>query len=397
MKWTDSQWDAIEARRGTVLVAAAAGSGKTAVLVQRAIERLIDRDDPTPANRLLIVTFTKAAAAEMRARLEGRLYELLREDPSSGLLRRQSILLHQAHIGTVDSFCAEMVREFFHLLDIAPEFKILSDKREQEMINEALEEAVEAIEEEAPRAPAKRKRGGGIRELSDAFAAERDDRRITRMVLTLYRFMQSHPFPEKWLNEKVEMYFAGDGTPWERVILEYAAEAAGHAAALLKGATALCGEGGPVYESFTPALSADREACLALMDAARAGDWDLCSHLVGGWAPARRGRLPKGAGDDPLVSRLEAVRAEVKRIIPGLSRCLSALRSACLEELQKAGPLLQSLAGLTLDFSRRYEGKKQQKGFLDYSDLEHCAIRLFVNGDGSPTPAALEVSGGSTR
>ncbi len=208
MKWTESQWDAIEARRGTVLVAAAAGSGKTAVLVQRAIERLIDREDPTPANRLLIVTFTKAAAAEMRARLEGRLYELLREDPSSGLLRRQSILLHQAHIGTVDSFCAEMVREFFHLLDIAPEFKILSDKREQELINEALEEAVSAAYD-----------GGGIRELSDAFAAERDDRRITRMVLTLYRFMQSHPFPEKWLNEKVEMYFAGDGTPWERVIL----------------------------------------------------------------------------------------------------------------------------------------------------------------------------------
>ena len=124
----------------------------------------------------------------------------------------------------MDSFCAEMVREFFHLLDIAPEFKILSDKREQELINESLEEAVSAAYD-----------SGSIRELSDAFAAERDDRRITRMILTLYRFMQSHPFPEKWLNEKVKMYFAGDGTPWERVILEYAAEAAGHAAALLKG------------------------------------------------------------------------------------------------------------------------------------------------------------------
>ncbi len=382
MKWTDSQWDAIEARRGTVLVAAAAGSGKTAVLVQRAIERLIDRRNPTPANRLLIVTFTKAAAAEMRARLEGRLYELLREKPGSGLLRRQSILLHQAHIGTVDSFCAEMVREFFHLLDIAPEFKILSDKREQELINESLEEAMSAAYD-----------SGSIRELSDAFAAERDDRRITRMVLTLYRFMQSHPFPEKWLNEKVEMYFAGDGTPWERVILEYAAEAVGHAAALLKGALALCGEDGPIYESFAPALSADREGCLALMKAARTGDWDLCSRLVGQWSPARRGRLPKGAGEDPLVSRLEAVRAEVKRVIPGLSRCLSAPRAACLEELEKAGPLLQSLAELTLDFSKRYEVKKRQKGFLDYSDLEHCAIRLFVREDGSPTPAALEVAG----
>ncbi|NBJ89420.1 helicase-exonuclease AddAB subunit AddA [Acutalibacter sp. 1XD8-36] len=382
MKWTDSQWDAIEARKGTVLVAAAAGSGKTAVLVQRAIERLIDEHDPTPANRLLIVTFTKAAAAEMRARLEGRLYELLREDPGNRLLRRQSILLHQAHIGTVDSFCAEMVREFFHLLEISPNFKILSDKREQELMNESLEEALSAAYD-----------NGSVQGLSDAFAAERDDRRITGMVLTLYRFMQSHPFPEKWLNEKIDMYFAGDSSPWERVILEYAAGAAEHAAALLERALFLCQSSGAVEESFAPVLSADREACLALCGAAREGSWDLASQLQSCWAPARRKRLPKGAGDDPLVPRLEAVRGEVKKILSGLSRCLSAPSSSCREELIKAGPLLKSLGELTLAFTGRYSEKKRQKGFLDYSDLEHCAIRLFVREDGSPTPAALEVGG----
>lgn len=382
MKWTDSQWDAIEARRGTVLVAAAAGSGKTAVLVQRAIERLIDEHDPTPANRLLIVTFTKAAAAEMRARLEGRLYELLREDPGNRLLRRQSILLHQAHIGTVDSFCAEMVREFFHLLEISPDFKILSDKREQELMNESLEEALSAAYD-----------NGSVQELSDAFAAERDDRRITGMVLTLYRFMQSHPFPENWLNEKIDMYFAGDGSPWERVILEYAAGAAEHAAALLERALCLCQDSGAVGESFAPVLSADREACLALSSAALEGSWDLASQLQSCWAPARRKRLPKGAGDDPLVPRLEAARGEVKKILSGLGRCLSAPRSACREELIKAGPLLKSLGELTLAFTSCYSEKKRQRGFLDYSDLEHCAIRLFVREDGSPTPAALEVGG----
>ena len=114
MRWTDSQQDAISARRGTVLVAAAAGSGKTAVLVQRAIQRLTDPENPTSADRMLIVTFTKAAAAEMRARLEARLHQMLREDPGDPHLRRQSVLLAQAHIGTVDSFCAEMVREFFY-------------------------------------------------------------------------------------------------------------------------------------------------------------------------------------------------------------------------------------------------------------------------------------------
>ena len=161
-KWTEAQQDAIRARRGTVLVAAAAGSGKTAVLVQRALERLTDPQDPLPADRLLIVTFTKAAAQEMRARLEQRLFALMRENPGDPLLRRQGLLLPQAHIGTVDSFCAEMVREFFHLLDIAPEFKILSDKREEELTAQALEEAVQAAFEE-----------GSVEELADAFTGDR--------------------------------------------------------------------------------------------------------------------------------------------------------------------------------------------------------------------------------
>ena len=125
-RWTHGQEDAISARQGTILVAAAAGSGKTAVLVQRAIERLTDPKNPTDADHMLIVTFTRAAAAEMRSRLEKRLFELQRKSPGDPLLRRQSLLLNQAHIGTVDSFCSDMLREFFHLLDLPPDYKIIS-------------------------------------------------------------------------------------------------------------------------------------------------------------------------------------------------------------------------------------------------------------------------------
>ena len=140
--WTDAQLDAIKARRGTVLVSAAAGSGKTAVLVERVIERLTDPEHPTDADRLLVVTFTKAAAAEMRDRIEKRLLVLMKEQPENTRLRRQQLLLQQAHICTVDSFCSDIVREFFYLLGISPDFSIITDKQQEELMTESLDEVL---------------------------------------------------------------------------------------------------------------------------------------------------------------------------------------------------------------------------------------------------------------
>jgi len=379
-RWTESQQDAISARRGTVLVAAAAGSGKTAVLVQRAIERLTDPENPTSADRLLIVTFTKAAAAEMRGRLEKRLFELLRKNPGDPLLRRQSLLLSQAHIGTVDSFCAEMLREFFHLLELSPDFKIVSDKQEEELISEALNEALsEAFQQ------------GGITELADAFTGERDDRRLMEMALTLYRFMQSHPFPEKWLREKTALYTGGDSSQWEEVILRYAEETAEHCESLCAAALEEALEGGEVGAAFSDALTADRLEFSRLRELAGKKDWDGAACFLESFSPKRRGRLT-GFEEDPLRRRLEAVRKECKRAVEELSRSLFGSREQCGAELLAAAPLLESLMELTLDFSRRYDEKKREKNFLDYSDLEHFAIRLFLTPEGEKTQAAKEVS-----
>lgn len=379
-QWTESQRDAINARRGTVLVAAAAGSGKTAVLVQRAIERLTG-EDPTPADRLLIVTFTKAAAAEMRARLERQFAQLLRQRPGDPVLRRQSLLLNQAKIGTVDSFCAEVIREFFHELDLSPDFQIVSDKQEEDLTNEALNEALaEAFEK------------GTALELADAFAGERDDRRLMEMVLTLYRFTQSHPFPERWLREKAELYEKGDCSLWEQVILEYARETAEHCAALCAaGAQAAQADGGPVGDAFLGALEADGREFRRLEELSQKGDWDAAAEFLREFSACRRGKLT-GFEEDPLRLRLEAVRKEVKRAAEELGKYLAASRERCAEELRAAAPLVASLVELTLDFSRRYDEKKRAKNFLDYSDLEHYAIRLFLTPEGERTRAAEEVA-----
>lgn len=380
MKWTQSQQDAISARQGTVLVAAAAGSGKTAVLVQRAVERLTDRSNPTSADRMLIVTFTKTAAAEMRARLEKRLSDLLRQDPGNPLLRRQSLLLPQAHIGTVDSFCAEMVREFFHLLDLSPDFKIMSDKQEEELTAEALNEAVsEAFEK------------GTVTELADAFASERDDRRLMEMALTLYRFMQSHPFPEQWLREKVGLYFKGDSSLWEAVILEYARETAAHCESLCAaGLREAAEDGSRVGEVFREVFQSDRLQLSRLKELAAAGDWNGAASFLAAVSWQKQGGV-KTEEKGELFQRLDNLRKEVKAAVKDLEKYLSGSGEQCAEELRAAGPLVEALMNLTLDFSRRYDEKKRERNFLDYSDLEHFAIRLFLSPEGRRTETAKEV------
>ncbi|MFR3203417.1 MAG: UvrD-helicase domain-containing protein [[Clostridium] leptum] len=175
--WTESQRWAISARNGSLLVSAAAGSGKTAVLVQRVIERLTDPERPCDADRLLIVTFTNAAAAEMKERISAAIGELLQADPANAQLQRQQILLNRAHISTIHSFCNELVRENFYKLDISPDFRI-SDSAEMTLLRqEAMDEVMEELYA---------KEDGSFQGLSDAFSFGRDDRRLMETVETLY-------------------------------------------------------------------------------------------------------------------------------------------------------------------------------------------------------------------
>ena len=386
-RWTEGQLDAMTARRGTVLVAAAAGSGKTEVLVQRAIQRLTDPENPTDADRLLVVTFTKDAASGMRERLERRFRELLQQHPGDARLQRQSILLAQAHIGTVDSFCAEVDREFFHLLGIAPDFKVLPDERRRDMMSAALGEAVAQAYDGGT---------GGV--LADAFSGARDDSSLLNMVTTIYDYMQSHPFPEQWLEEKTDMYFPGKGTtpvgqpsPWQQVILEYVGEAAAHCGALLERGIQELEESPSLEKAFRGPLEQDREGFQAMERLAAAGDWDGLREAVLSFQQAKA-RSPKGFGEDPLALRVKAVRGEVKAIYQELTRYLEVDNAACARETAQAAPLVKGIQELVLDFARRYDEKKRQGNFLDFSDLEHCAIRLFLEPDGSPTPTAREVS-----
>ena len=249
--WTESQRWAISARNGSLLVSAAAGSGKTAVLVQRVIERLTDPERPCDADRLLIVTFTNAAAAEMKERISAAIGELLQADPANAQLQRQQILLNRAHISTIHSFCNELVRENFYKLDISPDFRI-SDSAEMTLLRqEAMDEVMEELYA---------KEDGSFQGLSDAFSFGRDDRRLMETVETLYDFIRSHPFPERWLDEKEAMYRAdlpAGETQWGKIILDYAQSAVDYMAALTQNSLSVMEDDEKISAAYREAFLED--------------------------------------------------------------------------------------------------------------------------------------------
>ncbi len=249
--WTDAQLDAIKARRGTVLVSAAAGSVKTAVLVERVIERLTDPEHPTDADRLLVVTFTKAAAAEMRDRIEKRLLALMKEQPENTRLRRQQLLLQQAHICTVDSFCSDIVREFFYLLGISPDFSIITDKQQEELMTESLDEVLtEWYKDENFRT-----------DLADVLGGDKNDARLSAAILKMYEYTRSHPFPDKWMRDiqkaMTDVTQSPVKTPWGEVVRQHIMEVYDFAIKLSHSAYRLAAEDPDLEKAYCTALGAD--------------------------------------------------------------------------------------------------------------------------------------------
>ena len=192
-QYTKEQLDAIHARGGTLLVSAAAGSGKTSVLVERLIERILDREHPCDVDKLLVVTFSNAAAAEMKERVRDRLTGLLQDHPEDWYLKRQQMLLAQANISTVHAFCLKLIREHFQQLEIAPNMHLTEEGELALLRQQAVEEVIgEFYEQEDSTA---------FEEVVELFSNFRDDAKLIKTVFALYDFLCSHPFPEIWMKK----------------------------------------------------------------------------------------------------------------------------------------------------------------------------------------------------
>ncbi|WP_124070112.1 helicase-exonuclease AddAB subunit AddA [Filibacter tadaridae] len=390
LTFTDAQWKAIWATGKDVLVSAAAGSGKTKVLITRMIEKVLDEKSPIDVDELLVVTFTNASAAEMRHRMAEALEEAIAARPESVHLRRQLNLLNKAQISTLHSFCLNVVRQYAYLLDVDPGFRI-ADSTEaallrDDTIGDVLEEAYSAENPEA------------MYRLADSFTSDRNDQSIETLVDRLYDYSRVHPVPEKWLRLIPAQYEIKDDASIEDLdFIEPLKTAIRHS---LEEAASLLGDMRRIalMPDGPEPLAATAETDLLWIDEAirriTQGSWEETYAFFASLKWVKAGTIRKDSCDEELAKRAKTLRDTVKKIVNNLKEDYFTRTAArLLDEIRLMAPTMHTLIDLVVEFGKRYEQVKIDRGIVDFSDLEHYALRILStekNDELRPSDIALD-------
>ena len=413
--WTPAQRAAIEDRGGGLLVSAAAGSGKTAVLTERAVRLIADPVRPVDADRLLIVTFTNAAAAELRARIGESLLRLSQADPANGWLRRQRMLLQRAPICTIDAFCLDLLRRHFEALDIPPDFAPADAGSVQALREAALSDTLEAACQDPD-----------FCAFADLYGKGRSDDAAGRAILQVYDFLRSLPDYGRRMDEMLAPWQqAGSfaASPWRALLLDMAARRARAACGLLEAAFADCqadlaeeraraeesrktaaaraAAAHKVDDKFAEPLER-LESALALLrrveSLAAAGQWeplyDLLTPYVLGREPepGLKGMKARLAGPRKAAVRTRA--AEAAGLFGEILDLVPCSEAEAEEDRALAAPRLAALFRAVRDFDSRFAAKKKERKLLEFSDFEHLALRLLRGPDGAPTALCAGIRAG---
>ena len=374
LRFTPEQRQVIEARNCTTLVSAAAGSGKTAVLVQRIIEKLTDKDTPQDINRLLVVTYTNAAAAEMRERIGKRLAECLATEEYAGNthLQKQVLLLRNASIMTIHGFCLSLLREFFYELELDPGFRIAEEAELTLLRADVMEELLEDRYEEGEEL---------FLRLTECIGSGKTDDGLVKHIENLYKFAQSAPFPESWLKNAEELLerqkqavtFSED-EPCIRLLKERVKTMLTDCENLRKQAVAICEEKEGPY-TYLEALESDGELLGTLLSGETYRElWEAFTELSF-QALSRK----KCETTEEKKEQVKALRAAYKDILGKLKKdYFFAEPEQMAEDMAAMALLLQVLVGLCTEYGARYAKKKSERGLVDFNDLEHLTVRLLV-------------------
>lgn len=381
-QWTSDQRRAIEDRGGALLVSAAAGSGKTAVLVERVLRRLTDERDPVDIDWLLLMTFTSAAAAEMRERIAAAIAQAAAGRPSDTRLRRQLFLTHRAQITTVHALCQRLAREQAAELGIAPDFRVLDEQEGKLLRAEVLETVLEAAYE---------REDAGFFALSDLLSAGRDDARLAETVLATHEKIQAHPDPRAFLEAVRRGLYAGDmNTPHARVLLTQSREAAAHGAAFLRQAVEELAGIDQLQDAYLPALTSDLRGAESLLAAIDSGDWDAAVSAAQEISFDRL-KAARGFEDKAFLEHIKALREEWKTAAKTISgKWLAVGTNDAVYDRSLIAPAMNALIDTVNAFDEAFAAAKRQRNAADFNDLEHFAVRLLLK-DGAPSALALSL------
>ena len=376
MPWTPMQQAAIDKRHANILVSAAAGSGKTAVLTERVFNRIVgnETEEGIDIDRFLIVTFTSAAAHEMKERIADKIskaIEALQVEEATeetiektAYLERQLTLLAKASISTIHSFCLKCIKNYFTYLEIDPNIKVGNESELQVMkldiLEEMLEEAFDAED------------NSDFMELAETYGSIRGLEPLMELILDLHTFSKSTIFPNEWLEEKSKL----EGDVWKQELLEDIFENLKDLTKVYEEALKVtCQTAGPAL--YEPTLRGDLEQIQTVLELPRENMKDIVEHIYG----INFGRLPskKQECEETLKERVKAYRELAKEVVKGAQGVAKLLSDPYLEDKTKqASGLMQTLVKWVKEFDIRFSEAKKDKGLVDYNDLEHMCLKLFV-------------------
>ena len=362
VKWTKEQLQAITEKDSNILVAAAAGSGKTAVLVERIINKIIN--EKVDIDRLLVVTFTNAAAAEMRERVLEAIYKKLDENPENENLQRQITLLNKASICTIDSFCLDVVRNnFFELENISPNFRIADTTEiellKQEILEDLFEEKYEKQDED-------------FAKLINTYTSYRDDTPLKELILKIYTYIQSNPFPNKWLQEKVDMFNINElekdfsKRPWGEILLKEVEEEIIDDINTLKEQKRIL-EKNPELEKYTKTIYDDIDKLEMLKT--NINSWDKAYQIYMNFTFAT---WPRQKVDSEAKDQAKKVRDDIKKkFSKKLNKILIYNSKEANQDIYDMHDILLKLENIIFEFGEEFSKRKRNKNIVDFNDISH--------------------------
>jgi len=382
---TAAQAAAVADRGGALLVSAAAGSGKTRVLVERLMERVCDPVNPRDIHEFLIITYTRAAAAELRGKISAALSRRLAAQPGNRRLQRQLSLVYAATISTVHAFCGDLLRSYAHLLDLPSDFRVAEESESAQLLERCLEQTMEEAYGALDDAE--------VRALVEVLGAGRGDSGAAEAVLSLYRASRCHPDPDGWLARVTDSldltrYGGCETTPWGAELIARLHNFAAVQSASLDAAREEMAGVEKVERAYGPAFA---ELAASLRALERLSGWDELSEALA--VPPPRLKAVRGFEDKAFLERLKGVR---KRCLDGLKDwggVFSDKSAAAMDDLAQSAEALRGAVRLAKRLDGRFAAEKRRRRMLDFGDLEHEAIRLLTDRyTGRPTAAAREVA-----